>query len=100
MVLTKMPIINLENLAFLGSAVLEVTFLNKDVFLLQISFPVALHVGPTSYFFALVCIYLQCKKLIQQGSSYIFGKLKTACKYNNSYFDVMQKSYHFLILKF
>ncbi|XP_067016707.1 3-hydroxy-3-methylglutaryl-coenzyme A reductase-like [Acropora muricata] len=39
----------------------------------KISFPVALHVGPTSYFFALVCIYLQCKKLIQQGSSYVFG---------------------------
>ena len=84
-----MPVINLENLAFLGSAFLKVTFLSKYVSLFQISFPVALHVGPTSYFFALVCIYLQCKKLIQQGSSYVFGKKKTYCKYNNSYFDIM-----------
>lgn len=39
----------------------------------KISLPAGLHVGPTSYFFALVCIYLQCKKLIHQGSSYILG---------------------------
>ncbi|PFX34975.1 3-hydroxy-3-methylglutaryl-coenzyme A reductase-like isoform X1 [Stylophora pistillata] len=39
----------------------------------EISLPAGLHVGPTSYFFALVCIYLQCKKLIHQGSSYILG---------------------------
>ncbi|XP_068752576.1 3-hydroxy-3-methylglutaryl-coenzyme A reductase-like isoform X2 [Montipora capricornis] len=39
----------------------------------KVSLPVSLHMGPTSYFFALVCIYLQCKKLIQQGSSYVFG---------------------------
>lgn len=39
----------------------------------KVSLPVGLHVGPTSYFFALVCIYLQCKKLIQQGSSYVLG---------------------------
>lgn len=39
----------------------------------KISLPAGLHVGPTSYFFALVCIYLQCKKLIHQGSPYILG---------------------------
>jgi len=27
--MTKMPVINLENLAFLGSTLLKVTFLNK-----------------------------------------------------------------------
>lgn len=43
----------------------------------QVSLPAGLHVGPTSYFFALVCIYLQCKKLIHQGSSYILGKVIT-----------------------
>lgn len=44
--------------------------------LCQVSLPAGLHVGPTSYFFALVCIYLQCKKLIHQGSSYVLGKMR------------------------
>ena len=39
----------------------------------QVPLPSELHVGTTSYFLALLCIYLQCRKLFQLGSKHLSG---------------------------